>query len=667
MKINKINPKTYKPIKDRLYRERMVMRLMHEPSFKTCFKRDVSSKFINSIKDLYSPDRLFRSNTIIAVSGGTGCQPKGSKVLMANGEWKEIQDVKIDDEVISPQEDGSNIFSKVINTTNWFCEENYDIIQLNKDKKKLYSCSYNHLIPTYHRYFPRIKGVRDYTQSKIVIKNYKTSYFSKMSNNKKSHNNIGFSSFLIPKFKGKNNCEIEPYTLGVYLGDGHSIYKIKRLGNQKIKVRQLGITTSYKEIINEVGKYYKILSIGNKKGTNAKLYRFSLKGKLYQQLFKENLIGKKSGDKFIPKKALLSSSNYRKKLLAGLIDTDGSLCKKGSISYTSKSKKLVDDIKFLVYSLGGRCNIKQKIGKIKKIGFVGKYYQMSIYLHDLKLPQKLKHKISKSNRVYLSSNRIAINSVRNNHKQVVYGFTLDSPSGLYITDNFMITHNSGKSLCMLSLAKLTCPNWTEKNMKFFDQELLDLLSDNVPEDTLLVRDEEPSKAIYGLGSMRIDNQIDVVADTCRKHGLSLIFIEPEFKKYDIAKWYLETIDMGSAINEKGERIRVNRLGLREPTTMKFIGGVYIPIVDEDDLDWVAYNERKDEFIKSVLKAEFNGAKMDYEEVARKLLDEMDLAIYKTKLKKELYVRKKYPNLTNQEIKMILASMDIVEDEQLWNQ
>lgn len=653
--------KEYVPIKDNMYYDRMSVRVMKEPSFKLCFKRNISDRFFKDLEGLYAKDRLFRTNTIIQVSGETGCQPKGSKVLMANGEWKNIEEIKIGDEVISPQHNGTNKFSKVINIIDWFCEENYNVVELNGKKRHFYSCSYNHLIPTYHKYFPRIKGKRDNNRKKRVIKNYESKYFSQMSNNAKSHNNIGISSFLIKKFKYKKNCEIEPYTLGAYLGDGHSRNELKKIGRWDCWGRQLAVTTSYKEIINEIKKHYKIMSVGVKKGTEAKTYRFSVKSKLFQQLKKYNLIGKKSGNKFIPKEALLSDSNYRKKLLAGLLDTDGTISKKGGIEYCSKSRKLLENIRFLIYSLGGRCKIRKTIGKIKSIGFKGIYYEMSIYLHDMKLPQKLKRKISNSNRVYLSSNRVAINSIKNNKKEQVYGFTLNSLSGLYITDNFMVTHNSGKSIGVISLAKKICPNFNQlTNVKFYDQELLDEFKNN-PKDTMLIRDEQVAKGVFGMGSTRIENQLSVVGDTARKNGLSLIFVEPEFRRNDIAKWYLETIDIGS-VTKNGKTYRVNRIGVKEPHTETFLGCILLEVLSEEDPDWVAYNERKDKFIKEVLDADFSGAKMDFEQVAIDILQDMDTEIYKNLKEKKLFILKKYPSYTNQEVDMILTAVKILEKQ-----
>ena len=84
---------------------------------------------------------------IVVVTGLEGCQPKGNKVLLSNGTWKNIENIKVGDKVLSPQKDGTYTFSKVLSTTKWFCDNVYDVQTLNRGQKKLYSCSNNHLIP----------------------------------------------------------------------------------------------------------------------------------------------------------------------------------------------------------------------------------------------------------------------------------------------------------------------------------------------------------------------------------------------------------------------------------------------------------------------------------------------------------------------------------------
>ncbi len=84
----------------------------------------------------------------IGMTGMTGCQPAGSKVLMANGSWKNIEDIKIGDLIISPQKDGIISRTKVINICSWKSNENYNVCDENNEI--LYKCSNNHIIPIFN-------------------------------------------------------------------------------------------------------------------------------------------------------------------------------------------------------------------------------------------------------------------------------------------------------------------------------------------------------------------------------------------------------------------------------------------------------------------------------------------------------------------------------------
>jgi len=427
--------------------------------------------------------RIRRNLNFMAIcEGATGCSPKGTKVMLSNGEWKNIEDMKIGDEILSPQTDGSYKFGKIIKLFEWDSNENYDVFQLNKKKEKLYSCSSNHYIPAWHKY--RKRNVWE-------IQDILASDFSNQAPSKKGHQDIGFSSPLIPKFKGRKNCKVEPYTLGVFLGDGmfrdeitkrenKNYNKMKRSNKVEIytkRERQVNICSPDFEIIEEVSKHYPIMNVYAPEDNKAKTYYFSLKSLLVKQLEDCGLNGKKSGEKFIPKEALYSDAEYRKKLLAGLIDTDGYLSKSHSYSITTKSKQLADDILFLVYSLGGRGTITKIKKQIKELNFEGEYYQVSFFLLGVELPIKVKRKKKEDKSCYLASNRVAIDVKKSRRKEKVYGFTVDTPSHYYITNNFMVTKNSGKTYSMLSLAKQLDPDFSEKYIAFSFRDVMKVVND----------------------------------------------------------------------------------------------------------------------------------------------------------------------------------------------
>jgi intein/homing endonuclease len=80
------------------------------------------------------------------------------------------------------------------------------------------------------------------------------------------------------------------------------------------------------------------------------------KNKLLNYLKYHNLIN----NKHIPEIYKCNSRENRLKLLAGLIDSDGSYDKvNNSLEITQKNKKLADDILFLVRSLGFRGTMKE--------------------------------------------------------------------------------------------------------------------------------------------------------------------------------------------------------------------------------------------------------------------------------------------------------------------
>lgn len=354
------------------------------------------------------------------------CQPANSKVLMANGEWKNVEDVQIGDEVLSPQEDESIKFTKVIKTYKWYSEENYDIyLKRRKEPVKLYSCSWNHKIPIlYHR-----NKLRNYTAQEY-------SKFTKLTKN----NYVALKSFPIPYFKDRQNCEIEPYTLGIWLGDGSFTTHCR-----------IAIGTKDEIIGEEIKKYYNVQSIEELNPPTRKNYSFSLKDKLAKQLIKYGLRNHRASNKFIPKEALLSDIEYRKRLLAGLIDSDGYLYDNSCYRITLKSERLVYDIADLVQSLGGKVRIYKEKYSILKSGTKARYYSVFIYIkEDLNIPFMLARRRKTIQKSRICNNHEIIDVKLSEKQDYVYGFTLDSPSGWYITDNWMITHNCGqKNLIIL--------------------------------------------------------------------------------------------------------------------------------------------------------------------------------------------------------------------------
>jgi DNA repair protein RadD len=138
----------------------------------------------------------------------------------------------------------------------------------------------------------------------------------------------------------------------------------------------------------------------------------------------------------------------RFELLAGLVDTDGHVSKEAgnSIEYTTVSKQLCADMLFLIRSLGFTASSTIKPTSWVHAG-VKKYstaYRIHFSGDTTRIPLKIeRHKKFLQNANQRHNNCTAF-SVVDLPEDDYYGFELDGDH-LYMTEDFTVQHNSGKS------------------------------------------------------------------------------------------------------------------------------------------------------------------------------------------------------------------------------
>lgn len=411
---------------------------------------------------------------LASYSGRHRCLVAGEKVLMAGGTWKNIEDVIDGDLVLSPQHDGKTIIARVIATHCHFENEVYDVVEASWKRRKLYTCSGNHLIPIW-----AAKRSKKHPKTERKYGEYTARYLSKITSRPLITYSAPCIDFNLP------DSAINPHCLGMWLGDGHC-----RTIKRRIKSYSIGITTNDDEIIDAINRAYpwETNSIQKKNGTTAVTVEMTTRperGSFFLELKRLGLLEKNSGTKFIPNECLLSTAKYRLKLLAGLIDTDGYAPKdKCCIEITTKSKQLADDILNLVCSLGGY----GKIGKIKKgiksIGFVGEYFCVRFAFAASDLPAlaaeicvvRKKERILEYINLYRKTCKTHASHVPRHrtirciptHPQMVYGFTLDSPSHLFVTNRWLLSLNSGKSVTACAEAYM----WDHTFWPYFETRIV---------------------------------------------------------------------------------------------------------------------------------------------------------------------------------------------------
>ena len=221
---------------------------------------------------------------------------------------------------------------------------------------------------------------------------------------------------------------IHPYLLGVWIGDGTRRDNTYTKPYQEITdhLRELGYQTSEK------------LS----QGKTVRVYNT-------KHLFPIDLFAKYSHERYIPDVYKYSSVEQRKELLCGLMDTDGEVNKNGSLIYSTTSLRLAIDLLWLIRSLGGIARMQPKNKQGWYYDKDGEKVQCKeCYRITFTLPFnpfRLQHRKDRYKAWDSLEHRYKvryIESIEPIGDMDGMCITVDDESGLYLANDFIVTHNS---------------------------------------------------------------------------------------------------------------------------------------------------------------------------------------------------------------------------------
>lgn len=363
-----------------------------------------------------------RMNNGFALFMETGPQPYDVNVLTPKG-YVKMGDLKTGDYVIGQNGKKTKILE--------IFEKGYDdIYEIEFTDGATTRCTSNHL---WNVQTSKMKGSTGnyYT---LPLKNLIDDYYRP----EKAKKWKWFIPMCKPvEFENQNVLTIDPYLLGVLLGDGSLKYSLIFSNGDKYilnKVEKI-INRDYPMLqLKHMSRVdYSIVKKSNMKGSNP----------LLTDLRNMGLMGKSSAEKFIPKQYVYSSVENRVKLLQGLFDTDAYCEHKASgIEYSTASKYLEEQVTFIVQSLGGTSKTGTKIVKGKT------YYRLYIKLPKGILPFTLPRKLERYNQKRANPTR-SIRRIEKVGYDKVRCIKVENKDGLYLTDNFIVTHNTGKTLTAL--------------------------------------------------------------------------------------------------------------------------------------------------------------------------------------------------------------------------
>jgi hypothetical protein len=160
------------------------------------------------------------------------------------------------------------------------------------------------------------------------------------------------------------------------------------------------------------------------------------------------LMGAGSADKFIPSQYMRASVADRLALIQGLMDTDGGMEGK-SITFTSVSSTLAEQVQEMVRSLGGTCSMSTK-RPFYRDGSGDRVECKTAYRLKLRLPIgmcpfRLARKVERWKAIrpaFHTPPRRTVKSVDYVGEMPARCITVAAEDHLYLTDGFVVTHNS---------------------------------------------------------------------------------------------------------------------------------------------------------------------------------------------------------------------------------
>ena len=384
--------------------------------------------------------RLLKLNKRLRVAVG-GCLGKGTSVLMYDLTHKPVETIEVGDKLMGPDGKPRNV------------------LQLYRGKSPLFNVQQkkgmDYVVNDKH-----ILVLEDQGRDKRITVDGKRRYAGRI-HEPGLHKMTAVDFFngtwksTIRRYKGikaglnfrKGKVSLDPYYLGLWLGDGCS--------------RNASITNIDSEVLDylfeEIPEMYDVVVAKQDSVTTKIIKKEGKYNDIIQRLKGYDLIL----NKHIPTEYIKNNRETRLGVLAGLIDSDGSLSrdwktgKPKGYYITQKRKQLSDDIVLLSRTLGYYTTQHAKIASMKRED--GSIYKCEVYVVGI-FPQNYSEipvKVARKQRDKVIANR---NVLRSGIKLEAlgigdyYGFELDGDH-LFLLEDLTITHNTsaGKTIAIVAL------------------------------------------------------------------------------------------------------------------------------------------------------------------------------------------------------------------------
>lgn len=387
------------------------------------------------------------SKLITLQTGGGKCGPLDSDIRIPNG-WKKMGDIVEGDILSMPNGDEG----KVLNV---FDFDDKPFYRITFADGRTAECSDDHIWWVYSVHDHYCMKANEWTaidtkQLYELCKYHRQRQLSRGIPEDRIHYRLHIPLVDPTHSADKEvNLPIDPYLLGVILGDGY----INKCGCVTIAKPDPFMRKYVFDAVNQIGD--RIVDHETKRD----LLTYSITTGYISSVLKDyGLNGKYAWEKFIPDSYLEGSFDQRLALIQGLMDTDGycgkSMERRGSgIEYSTTSKRLAKQVLYLLRSLGCIAKLRKRQTYYTHNGqrLPGrKSYRVNI---RAQIPSLLFRSIAKKqyckdeNQYNVKGLKLRITKVEKLDKQgKARCLAIDHSDHAYITNDYVVTHNTFTSL-----------------------------------------------------------------------------------------------------------------------------------------------------------------------------------------------------------------------------
>lgn len=387
----------------------------------------------NSVIGITSKDdesKLRGSRGVLYLLEEAGCHIKGTECYKANKTIEKVENIKIGDSLLGPDMKPRKVL-KVFTGV----RKLYKITLSNGDYQIVTD---NHPVYTKVRTWGKAakEEFKTFTCEELLQRNYKKGHYIVKQ----------------PILYEHKNVLIDPYMLGLWLGDGDSS-----------RISFTAAEREIKEYFNSFKDRCHLRHLHNTNKCDVVHFPKAENQDLYNAFTKYNLFG----NKHIPEDYKHNSTDVLLNLLAGIIDSDGYYDSNKhiyEIVQHNSRKDIIYDLKEIAEDLGMRCTITTKVGSKNSMKPGEMYYRLFIR-SNIEIPVKIEKKKFKNRSNYRNKLDWTEYSFTIDYygEGEYYGFLIDDDH-LFLLKDRTIVHNSFPRL--LNLYQVLRPSVEDGNRVF---------------------------------------------------------------------------------------------------------------------------------------------------------------------------------------------------------